>query len=1551
MGGALTVAAKTTSQRLRNSKVPTVAGEPLSRTSGGVGGAAPAVAEAVLALVVAAVPRLREKFARPDEVDKAMLQHFVSGMDEVPESSEKEKALVLQRLQEDNQDDSSWSRLAGTVREPVSYFKKVDEDSNTWGKGEGVVDASAPDVLAWLWHSCTHERNLDHERKDGNLLKMELDVSGTRSKFMVASSKMPGAISNRVFANWWTWAKEQNGDLVAAFTPHEDFGPGAEREIIDAALEAAKRSVLAKGRGFYRIKTLAPNVCRVTMVAQGSLGGSFTKQAMAWAVKSTLSMVKSLQDKYMRNGAKVDAEMRAAFPAPPPRGNLTSEQDAIVARCLRLEGEEEEEEEEENEPEPSGRFSSGIDKMKSGVHGMRKKIGVDSAASRAKNDVGSWMTIKSPSPFVSMSMKYTEPKAKESSVAVGKAKATIDCSAAEALASTFASCGREKMKQSRDMNDRARFVFMEHTKHDFEWASVKKMPFPLTKREFLGRYMCFKDSSGDLILAFDALPGSLKVNYGANIKVVRAKTTGVFRFKPINDDTQCEVTLVQHGDAGGFVPERVVVAKIPEALVGVTDMRELFERDDAIDDTMRSELVALINAHSVDLTGRSQRLVKRVTQKFSSLTEAAFEKLESPDHFVHMFSALEEGSSTAIGRATTVVDAPIAEVAAWELAKMSRENQKEHAASGGLERDLVKINNHQNIFHVVYDLSIPKFLPRQGVTMQVWMWAADKKELTVVYDDVKHDEFPERKEYLRMSATIMVKYKQEAEVGGVPQTKVTYTLQVDVGGVIPKWVQNRQGVGKLMFLSKLRKRFDRSLELDVTQMEELVEMIRRHRRDGVEYSKEEEKIMAEGRTWFKAFDGLKSKDVAMRSPQTKGKVAYKRGDSRRWGWSTATVRASPNEVLAFVWGGIVSRSWVSRDDLEKAVDDKPNDHNQLVYVKKQTPAAISNRDFLGRSVWRRVTGGGFLVVAVPEVSKKRSSVEDAVRGTYRSATKIEKVDSEWTRIVQVIQPDPGGSIPDLIRNRWVASRLAGVTKILEFFTERRGIDDYDKADGRALGYRLTYPDEKNKKTPSNAVARIVKSHEGLSELSEEYPWIVAFLEEVLKGGLHRNKAVSTKLECLSEEEARRIGKNLPGALRARKQARPGVYQWKRQNPSVVELFEKYPWVEEMIETMGEELLKNAAWGLWFRVISGSGLSMLDLATDINVIRVYFGEEGQEGYGWNMLGMVLASMGLQVLVVLVQNGKMGWGKLLREVLIVVSGLKPGVDAMRVVSNAEMDKHHAMDAKQELAFTKGIEMFCESIPGCVLQVFALIQGGSGGKMRTKVLSIVVSALTTGMASASISYDFDSDPGNRLLLPKFYGYLPDDGNERTVMYVCMVLNSALLLVFRSIGAALLMLADTKIFVAYMAGDHLLYLLQKLVRGDFLHWMPIEGVGGLAWSLIMRVAVKTITDFTGVIQFRGAGEMGGIMWLWSMCLALVAPWVAVPVYFGRLDDNSTSGTDEEEGGETSRDFETSDAWRLLGCLTAGWMCACAAFLALMRKTHRSTFWSMETGNEWVQS
>ena len=128
-----------------------------------------------------------------------------------------------------------------------------------------------------------------------------------------------------------------------------------------------------------------------------------------------------------------------------------------------------------------------------------------------------------------------------------------------------------------------------------------------------------------------------------------------------------------------------------------------------------------------------------------------------------------------------------------------------------------------------------------------------------------------------------------------------------------------------------------------------------------------------------------------------------------------------------------------------------------------------------------------------------------------------------------------------------------------------------------------------------------------------------------------------------------------------------------------------------------------------------------------------------------------------------------------------------------------------------------------------------------------------------------------------PDFYGYIPDEGVARPLLLVCMTLNSALLLMMRSFSAAMLMLVKKRYLAAYMAGDMALYLLQKVVRGDFHYWMPIEGAFGLFMSLLARVLVKTITDFTGVIQFRHPGEMGGMYWTANMFLALLASFLCV--------------------------------------------------------------------------
>jgi hypothetical protein len=132
------------------------------------------------------------------------------------------------------------------------------------------------------------------------------------------------------------------------------------------------------------------------------------------------------------------------------------------------------------------------------------------------------------------------------------------------------------------------------------------------------------------------------------------------------------------------------------------------------------------------------------------------------------------------------------------MAKMSRASVKEHETNGGLECALQKINDHQSIFQLELDLSIPGFLPREWVLKVVWKWGDGRRELTAAYDDTTQEAFPERKGFLRGRSTAMFKFKQEAAVGGVPQTKVTYTVQADVGGAIPKWVQNMQGVSELM---------------------------------------------------------------------------------------------------------------------------------------------------------------------------------------------------------------------------------------------------------------------------------------------------------------------------------------------------------------------------------------------------------------------------------------------------------------------------------------------------------------------------------------------------------------------------------------------------------------------------------------------------------------------------------------------------------------------------------------------------------------------------------
>jgi hypothetical protein len=133
----------------------------------------------------------------------------------------------------------------------------------------------------------------------------------------------------------------------------------------------------------------------------------------------------------------------------------------------------------------------------------------------------------------------------------------------------------------------------------------------------------------------------------------------------------------------------------------------------------------------------------------------------------------------------------------------------------------------------------------------------------------------------------------------------------------------------------VRKQYDRSLEIDAASNLRLVTMIQNH--DEL-YTDKEEEILEDGRKMLDVFAQQKSKELKMTSPTTQAKIAFKPGDKHAFGWATTTVRASSQEVLAFVWN-TEARSKTRPDDLEKAVDEEPNRHNKLVYVRAQAKRA------------------------------------------------------------------------------------------------------------------------------------------------------------------------------------------------------------------------------------------------------------------------------------------------------------------------------------------------------------------------------------------------------------------------------------------------------------------------------------------------------------------------------------------------------------------------------------------------------------------------------------
>jgi hypothetical protein len=460
------------------------------------------------------------------------------------------------------------------------------------------------------------------------------------------------------------------------------------------------------------------------------------------------------------------------------------------------------------------------------------------------------------------------------------------------------------------------------------------------------------------------------------------------------------------------------------------------------------------------------------------------------------------------------------------------------------------------------------------------------------------------------------------------------------------------------------------------------------------------------------------------------------------------------------------------------------------------------------------------------------------------------------------------------------------------------------------------------------VKAFIKANIAMKEVQMQHKFINTMLCAIIRNKLRRRATNEGEVGSLEEARGLEIGSALKVITLQTLTAKHAVDEWAHQYTEVQEVMREYKWFRPLIETVAVDLFKNSKIGLKARVTFGAVTSMTDLVTDVYVTSMFLSDK-KYGYFKASLASLVASIGFQMILVWFQNRKLGMKKMVWEWIPILLGYKPAVDAYRVATGAKQEVGTAVDPMYVFTAMKAIEMFAEAIPGVIIQLMAIATSDKGVG-TSKWLSVAVSAITTGFASATISYDWDTDPSRREETPDFYGYIPAKASKRTVVFVSMLLYTAGMLLIRCTTIVLLGLMGGSWAILYIGADLGLYMLVKILRGDFWYWIPFGGNLEIANSIFCRVTNKIIVDFTSLAQFRNPNEVGGAYWLFGLLLTMASLPMSIYIASPYVDEKAID--------------IASSIVRYFISITA--LCFAVFFWNIERK-YLHTFWSTQRGKD----
>ena len=637
--------------------------------------------------------------------------------------------------------------------------------------------------------------------------------------------------------------------------------------------------------------------------------------------------------------------------------------------------------------------------------------------------------------------------------------------------------GRERSRASKEKGHVARIKTDEFSEHDFVHATLSAEPYPLRNREIVARQIVYKENDGeDMLIATQSVDDL--VDYGFEPSSVHGFTRSLVRVSSIpNDPASCKVTVVLYYDVRGNVPSFSANQRAQNYLFSqLTALRLEFQRDDEIDATACGRIAAEISTPQT-YSGDEDRVIKELNQTLGNLSPATFMELNSPDHYVSMNLQVTARSehSAGIMQASCVVDAPTEDCVSYEVLKNSRANLSEMGSKHYLERDFVKVNSHKYIYHAVSDIFHGVLTPREFLCEVLLKRIAPKTFVTVYspidsYDGVCEE--ADKRRYVRGSSSVIWKYEELPPIADIPQTKVTWTQNIELGGVVPRWIVDKGVVNQLMYLSRIRSHFDQIYEVDRGGRESTLQTLIQHTNQKPQYEKEELNILADGATWIQKFDTDPEKvKVDMGNPTVTAEILARdfEEDSNTWGCSEMTVRGHKFEVLAYIWNSDARCRWTDQD-VERKVLDTKSPHNRVTYrrIKLNGRLGVSlkhHRELVMRSVWRKEEDGSLLLVGVPSTYEVKKMDEDnrrasrrsselrtaPVRGTMKYATRIMSVKSEvgvvLSKVVFLYRLSLGGSQMANQSSQFLRTTLVNSMAVKIYFQERCMLNEYCGGEG------------------------------------------------------------------------------------------------------------------------------------------------------------------------------------------------------------------------------------------------------------------------------------------------------------------------------------------------------------------------------------------------------------------------------------------------------------------------------------------------------------------------